>query len=226
MPPDSSAPARRVVTRSPVKTVRRLNLPGIFSAPIECESSLERDFVFRAALCPSVREIRHQPFRLQLAPKKRYVPDFLITTTSGRSLVVEVKLSTRVEGLRERLDLAKEELARHGLDFVVITELFINAGGAHERAARVLRYRKAGIDDAIAERITAVLEQHPAGITFDALCTSCCAQITDVLTLAAARRLRLSRSIDLDSSALVYPILSSGVDDEIRLTSWFDVPLW
>lgn len=226
MPPDSSAPARRVVTRSPVKTVRRLNLPGLFGAPIECESSLERDFVLRAALCPSVRTIRHQPFRLQLAPKRTYVPDFLVVTGSGRGVVIEVKLSTHVEKFRERFDQAREELAQRDVDFVVVTELSIHAGRAHERAARVLRYRKASIDEAIAGRITTVLEQHPAGISFDALCTSCFAQITDVLTLAAARRVRLSRSIDLDPSALVYPILNSGADDEICLESWFDVALW
>lgn len=226
MPPDSSAPARRVVTRSPAKTVRRLNMPGLFGAAIECESSLERDFVLRAALCPSVRTIRHQPFRLQLGPKKTYVPDFLITTASGRSLVVEVKLSTHVEKFRERFDQAMEELARRDVDFMVITELSIHAGRAHQRAARVLRYRKASIDEAIAGRITTVLEQHPAGISFDALCTSCFAQITDVLTLAAAKRVRLSKTIDLDPPALVYPIQNSGADDEIRLESWFDVALW
>lgn len=55
-------PARKVVTRAPHKTVRVLNLNGIFDRPVECESSLERDFVYRAALCPGVARLQHQPF--------------------------------------------------------------------------------------------------------------------------------------------------------------------
>ena len=72
----SPTPARKVVTRSPARTVRLLHLPGLFKAPVECESSLERDFVYRASLCPGVADIRHQPFQLTLASRAPLHPRF------------------------------------------------------------------------------------------------------------------------------------------------------
>lgn len=50
--PQSPKPARAVVTRAPGRTVHLVNLPSIFGQSIECESSLERDFVLRAAGWP------------------------------------------------------------------------------------------------------------------------------------------------------------------------------
>lgn len=138
----SPAPARKVVTRAPGRTVRRINLPGIFDAPIECESSLERDFVLRAALCPSVAQLRHQPFHLALESGRRYTPDFLATSFSGTRWVVEVKQATRVSAYRSVFDEASAVLRERGFDFLVLTEEQIRSDRLHEQAALELtRFR-------------------------------------------------------------------------------------
>lgn len=98
--------ARKVVTRAPARTVRVLNLGGILHGPVECESSLERDFVYRAALCPSVVLIKHQPFRVNWAAGKHYTPDFLVRHRDGQVTVVEVKLAERAAAYRELFDRA------------------------------------------------------------------------------------------------------------------------
>ncbi|MCR5883728.1 Tn7 transposase TnsA N-terminal domain-containing protein [Rhizobacter sp. J219] len=150
-------PARKVVTRSPARTVRILNLNGILDAPVECESTLERDFVYRAVLCSSVSRIRHQPFQLALTSGRKYTPDFLVTYRSGASTVVEVKLASKVAEYQEIFDQASRLLVARGISFVVLTESHIQRENQHRGAALILRYRKENIGRDKLERVTAAL---------------------------------------------------------------------
>lgn len=222
MEPDSPAPVRKVVSRSPVRTVRRLNLPGIFDRPVECESSLERDFVLRAALCADVAQLQHQPFRLELPLGRRYTPDFLVTYRSGSRVVVEVKPDERTERFAKAFDEARSLLAERGIDFLVLTEVHIRHGRAHERAAMVLRYRKMAVDPAVRERIVTHLNRHPEGLSLLALQEQCSAARPDVLSLAAARAIRVSSAIELDDDGRFFPNIPMEADHEVRLESWFD----
>ncbi|MDQ0084495.1 hypothetical protein J2W35_004864 [Variovorax boronicumulans] len=222
MEPDSPAPVRKVVSRSPVRTVRRLNLPGIFDRPVECESSLERDFVLRAALCPDVARLQHQPFRLELPSGRRYTPDFLATYRSGARLVIEVKQEARTERFAEIFDQARSLLAARGIDFLVLTEVQIRHERVHERAAMVLRYRKMTVGPAVRERILARLAEHPEGLTLLVLQEQCNVARTDVLSLAAARAIRVSNVIALDDESRFFPDIPMETNHEVRLENWFD----
>ncbi len=223
---DFPAPARRVVSRSPIRTVRRLNLPGIFEEPVECESSLERDFVLRAALCPSIVRLRHQPFQLKQPSGSRFTPDFLATYADGSRVVVEVKLGARVERYRGAFDYARAELKTHQADFLVLDEGAIRRAKAHERAALVLRYRKSGIDPATRLRLLACVGECPRGLAIGSLAKRSAASRADVLHLIAARAMRVSRSLAIDDSSLVFPLNPLEASHEFRLESWFGTALW
>ena len=95
-----------MVTRSPTKTVRILNLSGVLDSPVECESTLERDFVYRAVLCPGLLRLRHQPFALKLSTGRTYTPDFLVKHRDGRLTVIEVKPRRKVSKYRDVFDEA------------------------------------------------------------------------------------------------------------------------
>ncbi|WP_426390343.1 TnsA endonuclease N-terminal domain-containing protein [Variovorax sp. R-27] len=223
---DSPAPARRVVSRSPIRTVRRLNLPGIFEEPVECESSLERDFVLRAALSPSVVRLRHQPFQLKQPSGRRYTPDFLVTHADGTRVVVEIKPRERVERYRGVFDFARAELKAHQVDFLVLDETSIRRAKTHERAALVLRYRKSGIDPAARLRLLACVGECPRGLAIGSLAKRSAASRVDVLHLIATRAVRVSRSVAIDDSSLVFPLNPLEASHEFRTDRWFDAALW
>ncbi len=218
---NTSAPARKVVSRSPIRSVRRLNLPGIFPQPIECESSLERDFVLRVALCPGVTQLQHQPFRLELPGGKRYTPDFLVTFRSGDRVVVEVKHSERMQRYAQVFAQARQLLSRTGIGFLVLTEAEIRYRAAHERAALVLRYRKLAVSPSAKERVLTCLRAHPHGLELAQLQRRCSVHRTDVLGLAAAKAVRVSRAIDLDDDSRFFLNSSTEAEHEVHLEDWF-----
>lgn len=221
----SPAPARKVVTRAPGRTVRRINLPGMFDAPIECESSLERDFVLRAALCPSVAQLRHQPFHLSLESGRRYTPDFLATSFSGTRWVIEVKQATRVPAYRSVFDEASAVLRDRGFDFMVLTEEQIRSDRLHEQAALALRFRKAGVEVGVRDRLLDCLSRHPSGLPIDELIHRCEAHRIDVLCLIGNRVISVTAALSLAGDSLVF-LHRPEVDHEVRLENWFDAPLW
>ncbi|WP_288127095.1 hypothetical protein, partial [Thiomonas sp.] len=161
--------SRKIVTRSPTRTVYILNLHGILPEPVECESNLERDFVLRASLHPLVSRITHQPFRLDLGNGHKYTPDFLISLAGTPCWVVEVKIKRKVSAYTETFRLAATQLRAHELGFLVATECEIQADRIHERAAHLLRYLKATCDKDECERVMRCAAEYPRGIPLSAL---------------------------------------------------------
>lgn len=222
----SDPPARKVVTRSPIRTVRVINLPGIFASPVECESSLERDFVYRAALCPGVIQLRHQPFQLRVRGGRRYTPDFLVSHADGSQTVIEIKLTRKIDHYRETFDEAAKQLRERSFRFVVVGENKIRAKKSHERAALLLRYRKGSIDPALQQRVLETTGTHTKGISITALEQVCQASRPDIFHLIAARRLSCSRLLPLDGGALVFAFPTQEINDEHFIESWLGVAQW
>lgn len=221
---DSNAPARRVVSRSPGRTVRRINLPAIFDAPIECESTLERDFVMRAALCPGVAQIRHQPFQLLLPSGQRYTPDFFVKSFTGAHYVVEVKMADRVEEHRSRFDAAREVLKSRGCIFLVLTEQHIRHQRLHMHAMSLLRYCKSGISPQIRERVLDCLGSHKDGVRISLLISMADASAAEVLHLIATRQIAVSADWIYSGDSIVKP--ATETNHEVHITNWFDAAVW
>lgn len=221
---DSNAPARRVISRSPGRTVRRINLPAIFDAPIECESTLERDFVMRAALCPWVAQIKHQPFQMLLPSGQRYTPDFLVQSFTGAHQVVEVKMADRVEEHRSKFDAAREVLTSRGCSFLVLTEQHIRRQRLHMHAMSLLRYSKSAVTQQVRQRVLDCLRAHKGGIRFFSLVSISGASPAEVLHLIATRQIAITKDWIYSADSIVVP--GTETNHEVHLANWFDAAVW
>ena len=221
-------PARKVVTRSPARTVRILNLNGILDGPVECESTLERDFVYRATLCPSVSRIRHQPFQLTLPSGRKYTPDFLVTYRSGALVVVEVKLESNVPEYQSIFEQASRLLQNRGISFVLLTESHIQRENQHQGAALILRYRKAGMPAEKLEHVMAVLRDAGAnGISMFDLVDQCGVAFGHLYHLICTRVVHLPPNQEMRAMTpvrLANFYLES--EHEVLIERWFGAEVW
>jgi hypothetical protein len=219
-------PARKVVTRAPHKTVRVINLRGIFAAPIECESSLERDFVYRAALCPTVSSIQHQPFRMTLSSGRQYTPDFLVQYLNGRRAVVEVKPADKLQQYLPAFAEVAATLDARDLPFYVLTDSSIRAEKAHRRAALVLRYRKTTPRNEDIERVRQELAARNGQGTLGDLRQCARVQTSVLLHLMAKRVATTTPALQLEPTSLITLVDTLEGLHEICLESWFGVARW
>ena len=196
---------RKVVTRSPSKTVRVLNLNGALPGPVECESTLERDFVLRAALHPAVVNIEHQPFQLDLPDGRSYTPDFLLHMRHDRCIVVEVKVKSRIQAYRSTFELATKYLHDRGYDFTVADDTLVRCDRTHRRAARILRYLKGGFAANGCQRVLQIANSTPSTVSIGTLIAAADISLELVLHLVAQRRLLLDEHLSLELSAKVRP---------------------
>jgi len=220
-------PARKVVTRSPAKTVRVLNLAGIFDAPIECESKPERDFVYRAALCPSVCGLRHQPVKLTLKSGRMYTPDFLATHTCGHRTIVEVKLGAKVAANKPLFDEAAAQLHTRDIDFLVLTEKAIRRRNLHDRAALILRYRKSVPDECASIRVIAALRNAGVdGAIAKELLNTCNVSMESLFSMLTKRAIACSRDLFAAADSRLFLPQFIGEKNAVHIEGWFDAPLW
>jgi hypothetical protein len=215
--------SRKVVTRYAPRTTRVVILPKLFSEPIECESSLERDFVFLAALCHGVTSIRHQPFELALGDK-RYTPDFLVQLDGGDRVIVEIKVDRKLEEYRALFNEAAKHLASHGYQFMVATEATLRAEKRHQRSALLLRYVKTSFGSDC-DRAVSTLQLHPSGLPLGTLQRKADVGREVIFHLVAMRQASLSNRLVLDDSALVQPKPKEAAN-AIRFASWIGCSLW
>ena len=219
-------PARKVVSRSPIRTVRLINLPALLDSPVECESSLERDFVYRAVLCPSLTRLRHQPFQFKLGAGRTYTPDFLVVERDGRSKVVEVKPGSKVAGYRAVFDEVTYRLSARQIDFLVLSDEDIRRRKVHERAALILRYRKVSPPADEIARVLSALADNGGALAFNALLYRARVQMHVVLHLIAQRTLVTSRDLPVQGASLVSLAINLEIQHAVHLESWFGVAPW
>lgn len=194
---------RKIVTRSPQRTVRLINLPNLLPAPVEAESSLEADFVQRAALVPDTSTLIAQPFRLPVSPKG-YTPDYL-QTFSGCELkaVVEIKIARQLARYKSLFDDAAGFLREKGYTFYVVTEKELRRENINQRVTRVLRYAKAHHSQEVCARIEHVMAEYPKGLPIGSLCRKADVSRELILHLIANRRLVTGYRLLIDDAAVI-----------------------
>lgn len=219
--------ARQVVTRSPHRTVGRINRCSHFQkSPIDYESQLEKQFVLLAMLCPAVVEIKHQPFTLKLdnPAYKKYTPDFLVTLEDGSFAVVEIKPNSKIAKETRRFDVVCAELTQKNLPFLVITDQEIEQGKRHKQAESILRYVNWNIADEVRAAALGFIRT-AAHSSLSALMEASQASVEDLMHLVARRQLVPS---DLAMSPLTLIQLPNCETHHgiLQFSGWFNAQIW
>lgn len=214
---------RKVVGRSPARTVRLINLPHLQSTSIEAESSLERDFVHMAALFPLTKKITHQPFKMTLEEGRHYTPDFLVDFHDGSHLVVEVKPESKQYKFLHLFDQVRENLARRNVRFIVANDRVLRNEDREARALRIRRYGKSACPPGQAQRALDVLSRAPKGLLIGDLRAEGIA-LTTALHLIARQRICIGSSLHFEDSDTVISSEFLKMEEEhaIHFDCWSD----
>jgi hypothetical protein len=218
---------RKVVTRSPHRTVRLLNLSGLLPAPVEAESSYEAAFVLRAALMPSCKAIQAQPFKIPISPND-YTPDYLQTfsTPQLKPAVIEIKPSSKVKRYSDLFDRAASLLKDRDYEFYVITDRELFRNGIEQRVQLIRRYAKASVPADVLARITYVLNERDCGLPLGSLMRKANVTLEIILHFLAIRALTTGPKLVIDESAVVHLNASAAMDKEVSLGDWFGIAPW
>ena len=219
---------RQVITRSPHKSVGIINCQHFQSQPIVYESQLERAFVQLCLLCPGVKRIIAQPFKVNLDPIKNrnYTPDYLVELDDGSFLIVEVKILKRIAKLEQRFNQINERLSSRGFPFMTADETQLYALDKEKHVKAILRYVNWQVTTEAKTSILQALEQMDRSsisikdIAIQAQCTT-----EDLLHLIATRQIFIAAVTPISELFITKPI--SGVTHGINFFShWFNTALW
>lgn len=214
---------RTIVTRSPSRTVRVINLPYLLPHAVEAESSLEARFIHRAAFLPGTREILHQPFSLPIT-ERGYRPDFLHTIEQEKPVVVEVKPTKKLRKYEGTFDRAAELLARENYCFYVITEAELERDAIDERALLLRRYGKATFPAQECVRVSETLTEYSDGLPLGSLLRKTRVSRELIIHLVARKILSTGFRLLVDHSARVRLCALHG--NSFTFASWFRVRAW
>lgn len=198
--------ARRVITRSPTRTVGRFpSLKG--NRMIHWESQLERDFVYLLEFDRAVLEFREQPevFRLTIEGKPRqYTPDFLVRTAS-ELVIYEVKPADKAThpDMVALFAAAAAHCASRGMRYQVVTEADIRVRPYLDNVALLLRYRSHPVASAVETRLRRLLNNGAVALSELNLALQPDAGKAEVMALLARHCLAADLSGHLDEASLI-----------------------
>jgi hypothetical protein len=194
---------RKIISRSPSRTVRIINLPGLLQAPVAAESSLEADYVHRAALVPKTSTLLAQPFRLPISPKG-YTPDYLQTfSNSTLKAVIEIKIERKLADYKSLFDSAAAFLRDKGYTFYVVTEKVLHCQNVDLRTKQILRYAKAVFPQPDCEHVEQLLAEYPEGLPMGTLRRKARISLELILHLIATKRISTGHRLLFDDSVVV-----------------------
>lgn len=217
-------PARRIVTRSPHRRVGYISCPWLQGHHIEYESLLECRFARIALLYPPLREIFHQPFRLDLGELGTYTPDYLLRCASHDDIVVEVKPWKFVGAHAAKLRAAQTFIGKRGLSFFVCTEREIAANDRDERASEILRHARSHMPKGFVENLMTKLQGQQFPMSVSALVRHIGATQEQIKYLIGRRQLHLAPS--LSDARVFYGTDKENHDGNFSARAWFGGANW
>ncbi len=225
-------PARQVVKPTTHRSVGIVNVSWLQPHGIPHESGLEAAFIRYAVLCPAVKAISAQPFRLPWTDgagvEHDYVPDFQVTLNDGARLVVEVRPKRFIEKDREKFDAAAQILGHKRIDFIVISDVLLPKG-LRALAMRVLRNARGDLAaDLVSRASELVARAGIGGLAWqDALASGIAEH--DWFHLLGRRRIVADTGLMLcATSRLHQPLDWPGAQEHERLQfdCWFGCQAW
>jgi hypothetical protein len=217
-------PVRPVVTRSPHRRVGYIPCPWLQSHHVAYESLLECRFVRVALLYPALKEILHQPFRLDLGELGTYTPDYLLRCASQDDIVVEVKPQQFINTHAHKLEAAKVVLEKRGLSFLVCTEYEIGVDGRDERAGVILRHARSQLPRSLVDSLVAQFQGLSFPMSISALATHLGTTREQINYLIGRRLLHLAPSLS-DSRIFNYTDKGNRHGD-FSARAWFGCANW
>ena len=217
---------RRIVSRSPARTVRLMCAGGLLQCQVEGESSFEADFVRRTALCPIAGQVVSQPFTLPVSVGG-YTPDYAVYPIDGGSpFVFEVKSKSKVEAYSELFNAARDYLLKNGCGFYVLTEKHLRNQKVNERAKLLVRYAKAKHDPQRIREVLDIVRHAEQAITIGSLVSNHGVNRQLIYHLIATKHLTTGADLlvgDMDQVAVANV---RGMGNEDFFNYWFDASPW
>lgn len=217
---------RKIISRSPSRTVRIINLPGLLQTSVAAESSLEADYVHRAALVPKTNALLAQPFRLPISPKG-YTPDYLQTfSDSTLKAVIEIKIERKLADYKSLFDSAAAFLREKGYTFYVVTEKVLQHHDIDQRAKLILRYAKATFPQPDCEHVEQLLAEYPEGLPLGTLRRKARISLELILHLIATGRISTGHRLLVDNSVVVRQPPKPGSSTDNPLEDALGIKPW
>lgn len=217
--------ARKVVHRSPHRSVGLIACSWIQTQAIEYESQLERRFVQRALLFPGVRRIIHQPFTLDLVVDGgdiRYTPDFLVAFGDSTRITVEVKPYVFVPEHEAKLEAAKEFLSAASDELIVVTDREIDVGQIPDNAALLLRYARSAIDNDTALRCIEAARMASEPIRIGPLARAANVSFETILYLLGRCVFTAPLDSTIDADTEIFLTKQENENASIRFRNWIN----
>lgn len=213
---------RKLVRRSPHRRVGLISCPWLQTAQIEYESLLEKSFVRIALLCPFVRTIKSQPFRLQLSDGKSYTPDYLLSCLGSEQVVIEVKPQVFIAKHKNRLDEAKHILEQNGYTFLICSDSSIHFNNRHEKASLFLRYARSTEVDKHIDLLRSDTGQISFPQSLESICYRLGLDKYQVMGLIGRRELFLHPDFNTNSIFDIDTYKKDSRDESISPESWLN----
>jgi len=224
----SLPPARKVVTRSPHRSVGLMACAWLQDKAIEYESQLERRFLQKALVFPYIKQITHQPFKIEYEDNGKqleYTPDFLCTFKDGCRVVVEVKPAKFVEKNRFKLTAGKRILQESDIPFFVATDQHIDQGKSSQTAALLIRYARGHLTEMTRLKCLEFISNSDTPVTYKTLLETGIANEADIMHLIGRGELTIP-SCHLDSDTLLSTPMRTYQNAILLFCSWFDITPW
>lgn len=214
--------SRKLIRRSPHRRVGLISCPWLQTAQIEYESLLEKSFVRIALLCPFVKTIKSQPFRLPLSDGKSYTPDYLLSCLGSEQVVIEVKPQVFITKHKNRLDEAKHLLEQNGYTFLICSDSSIHFNNRHEQASLFLRFAcSTEVDESIA-RLRSKTGEMSFPQSFEALCDRLALNKYQLMGLIGRRELFLPPDFNMNLIFSLDAYKKERKDESISPGSWLN----
>lgn len=219
---------RKVVSRSPHRSVGIMACSWFQDRGIEYESQLERKFLQRALLCLDIKHIQHQPFKIAYeidGETLKYTPDFLVTMWNETRLIIEVKPATFVNKNRALFDAAREILRANDLTFIVATEKNLGSKATMANASLLLRYARGSAPDVECQRCMNILRE-VSPIPMSTLISKAEIALTTILHLIGRRQIAINPDLDLNPETLLSLPNQGEQNGLIFFCDWFNTTPW
>lgn len=203
--PNPGQPARRIVSRSPHRSVGIVSCSWLQSWGIEYESQLERRFIQCALVFPFLHSVIHQPFKISYlheGQERQYTPDFICNFTDGSRVVIEVKPKAFVPKHQPTLSAAATVLGSSGVPFSVCTDKELGKSIA-TNAATILRYTRGAIPHTALGSCVAFLAERRGSASLAELLLGTGIPLNDVLHLIGRHSLSIPSLSDINPTVTV-----------------------